>query len=64
MTSLRTTIATAALLLAPAIARAAAPAPPAPRCATATMIRPSDGAIVTRTVCVIEPAASPRVVTP
>lgn len=49
-------VALLAFLLAP-LAHAAAPAPraaaPAPRCSSATMIRPTDGAIVTRTVCVV-----------
>jgi hypothetical protein len=44
----------AAILLTALMADAATPpaAPPAPRCASATYIR-ADGAIVTRTVCVL-----------
>jgi hypothetical protein len=51
-----TSFATLAFLLAPMVSSAAAPpplAPPGAKCARATYIRPADGAIVTRTVCVL-----------
>lgn len=59
MRTIATGFATLAFLLAPlahAAPPAASPAPAAPpgaKCARATYIRPSDGAIVTRTVCVV-----------
>jgi hypothetical protein len=62
----RTIIATAALLLAPAVCHATPPTTiadaaraPGASCARATYIRPSDGAIVTRVVCAL-PAPAPR----
>lgn len=55
-TALRSILAaaTSAAILLTTLLADATPAPPAPRCARATYIRPSDGAIVTRTVCVVE----------
>jgi hypothetical protein len=50
--NLLASIAAASILLATFIANAAQPAAAAPVCAKATMIR-EDGAIVTRTVCVV-----------
>lgn len=47
--------ASAAILLTTLLANAAPPppAPPGAKCARATYIRPADGAIVTRFVCVV-----------